>query len=170
MTTSTLPEPAPIERVRRARTARRGILVVFAVILLLGALNLFGVRTAQVSARGDGYTLTVTYARMTRPGLATPWSVEVVHPGGFSAPVTIATTADYIALFDQNAISPEPAGSTYRDGLVLWEFEPPPGDTLRVDLDARLEPAVQWGRDAETVLLTEGERVASVRYSTGVMP
>ena len=33
--------------------------------------------------------------------------------------------------------------------MVIWEFDPPPGETFRLSFDARIEPGVQWGRDAD---------------------
>ena len=35
---------------------------------------------------------------------------------------------------------------TTEDGDVIWTFDPPPGDSLRIILDARIEPGV-FGRE-----------------------
>ena len=40
------------------------------VIVVLALLNFFGVRTRTVSASGDDIALDVTYAQISRPGLA----------------------------------------------------------------------------------------------------
>jgi hypothetical protein len=167
---STLPEPASRERAGRARMARRTGTGLLAVFLVLGGVNLFGVRSDTVSAAGGGYELSVTYAAMSRPGLATPWDVEVRRPGGFDGPVTIATTGDYLGMFDENGLDPEPSSSTATGEMIIWEFEPPPGDTLTVSFDARLEPAVQAGRSGETSVLVDGRSVVRVGYTTRVMP
>jgi hypothetical protein len=53
---------------------------------------------------------------------------------------------------------------------VIWEFDPPDGDTLGVSLDARVEPGVQWGRTGETSVLVDGQPVVTVRYKTWVLP
>jgi hypothetical protein len=167
---STMPEAANHERVSRARAARRIGIGVLMSFLLLGATNVFGVRSQTVSASGGGYELTVTYAAVSRPGLATPWDVEVRHPGGFDGPITIATSGHYLGMFDENGLDPDPSSSTATGDLVIWEFEPPSGETLRVSFDARLEPAVQVGRVGETSVLEDGRGVVRVEYTTRVMP
>jgi hypothetical protein len=167
---STIPNDVGAARLRRARWWRRLGLALLGAILLLGVANVLGVRTATVTASGEGYRLTVTYAAMTRPGLGTPWSVEVTRPGGLEAPVTLATTAEYYELFDLNGIYPEPAETAFRDGMIVWSFDPVEGDTLRVHLDVRLGPSVQVGKEVETALVVDGRTVASVRYATRVMP
>jgi hypothetical protein len=53
---------------------------------------------------------------------------------------------------------------------VIWEFDPPDGDTLGVSLDARIEPGAQWGRTGETSVLVDGRPVATARYKTWVLP
>jgi hypothetical protein len=150
--------------------ARRLGIGVLGVFLALGALNTFGVRSDHVSASGGGYELTVTFAAVSRPGLATPWNVEVRHPGGFDGPITIATTLDYLNMFDENGLDPDPSSSTATEEVVIWEFEPPDGDTLGISFDARLEPAVQSGRSGKTAVLVDGEAVVRVGYTTRVMP
>jgi hypothetical protein len=167
---STLPEPVSREQVGRARSVRRLGTGLLALFLVLGAVNVFGVRSDEVSASGGGYELTVTYAAMSRPGLATPWDVEVRRPGGFDRPVIIATTGQYLDMFDENGLDPEPSSSTATEDLIIWEFEPPSGDTLSVTFDARLEPAVQAGRSGETSVLVNGRSVVRVGYTTRVMP
>ena len=167
---STIPEPSGRDRVARARMSRRLGIGILALFLVLGAINVFGVRSDKVSASGGGYELTVTYAAMSRPGLATPWDVEVRHRGGFDGPITIATTGDYLDMFDENGLDPDPSSSTATEELIIWEFEPPSGDTLTVSFDARLEPAVQVGRAGETSVLVDGRSVVQVAYTTRVMP
>ena len=131
--TDTTPRWSGIGQVRRARHVRRVLLSVFAVFLLLGATGAFGVRTGHVSADGGGYHLEVIYPRVTRPGHAIPLALDVTKPGGFGdAPVVIRMRAGYFALFDENSVLPGPSAETADRGHVYWEFDPPPGDVLRV--------------------------------------
>lgn len=162
--------PADLDEQRRHRLQRRlGLTVLFAV-LVAGAANLLGVREATVSASGGGFDLSVTYASVSRPGLATPWTARVHRAGGFDAPVVLATTSRYLALLDENGLDPEPRRATTDGGMTIWEFDPPPGDELTVTFDARLEPAFHLGRSGQTSILVGDGPVVSVSYRTVVMP
>lgn len=166
----TAPEESNLLRSRRARAARRLFMILLFAFLAVGLTGALGVRSGTATASGGGYELTVTYGRVTRGGLATPWSIEIRREGGFDGPVTVATDTRYLDLFDENGFDPEPSRMTANADTVIWEFEPPDGDTLGVSLDARLEPGVQWGRTGETSVLVEGKPVVTVRYKTWVLP
>jgi hypothetical protein len=112
-----------------------------------------------VSAGGSGYRLEVTRAIVTRPGLATPFRVDVSTEDGASLPemVTLVVDADYLAIFDFNGLQPTPSTTFSRDRSTFWTFDIPPGQaSLRVEMDARLEPAVQWARTGSVTLSIEG--------------
>lgn len=167
----TVPEDAagPSEQ-RRHRIERRvGLALVFAV-LVLGAANLLGVRPATASESGGGFDLSVTYASVSRPGLATPWSVRIERTGGFDGPIVLATTSRYFEMFDENGLDPDPQRATATGEMVVWEFAPPQGEVLTVTFDARIEPAFDVGRAARTSILVDGDPVVSVFYRTVVMP
>jgi hypothetical protein len=167
----TAPEENDFRRMRRARTLRRVFMAVVAVFLLLGLSGTLGVRTRTVTATGGDYELTVTYGHVSRPGLPTPWEFEVHRAGGFEGPITVSTSSKYLDLFDENGFDPEAQGVTATPEAVIWEFEPPPGETLAVSLDARIEPAAQWGRLGFTSVLDEdGEPVVTARYKTWILP
>ena len=166
----TAPEEPDLLRSRRSRAVRRLFMALLVALLAVGASGRLGVYSRTVSASGGGYELTVTYAQVTRPGLATPWSLEIRHPGGFDGPVTVMTKTKYLDLFDENGFDPEPSKSTATSDMVIWEFEPPEGDTLGISLDARIEPGAQWGRTGESSILVDGEPVVTVKYKTWVMP
>ena len=167
---STLPDAPSPERLRLGRAARRVFIVLLFVFIGLGLAGVLGVRTGTVSATGGGYELEVTYARVTRPGLATPWSTTVRHPGGFEGPITIAVSSEYFDMFDENGLDPDPSGATADGEYVYWEFEPPDGDVLEVSFDARIEPARQWGRDGVSRLMDGNRVIAEARYKTWVLP
>lgn len=145
-------------------------MVALFVFLATGLAGRLGVLSRTATARSGGYELTVTYGHVSRGGLATPWSFEVHRPGGFDGPITVRTSSSYLDLFDENGFDPQPSSSTATPDAVIWEFEPPDGDTLGVSLDARLEPAVQWGRMGETSVLVDGKPVVTARYKTWVLP
>lgn len=171
MGTSTAPAEVPLPRLRRARAARRTFLSVLFLFLVAGAFGLLGVRTTSTSTTAEGYEIEVTYASVSRPGLATPWAVTVRHEGGFDGPVKLATTAKYFELFDENGLDPDPSSATTSGDLLVWEFEPPEGNVLEVSFDARIEPAVQLkSMKVRTVLIIDERRVAQVVYRTTVLP
>lgn len=149
---------------------RRLFMTLLVAFLAVGLTGAFGVKTRSTTVEGGGYELTVTYGQVSRPGLATPWSVEIRHPGGFDGPVTVSTTNKYLDIFDENGFDPQPSKSTATADGVIWEFEPPDGDTLGISLDARIEPGAQWGRTGETSVLVDGRPVVTAKYKTWVMP
>jgi hypothetical protein len=166
----TAPEEPDLLRGRRARRLRRLFMTLLCVFLAVGLTGYLGVKTRTTTASGGGYELTVTYGQVSRGGLATPWSFEVHHPGGFDGPITVAQTSSYLDMFDENGFDPEPSTMTATADEVIWEFEPPEGDTLGVSLDARIEPGVQWARQGETSVLVDGKKVVTARYKTWVTP
>jgi hypothetical protein len=171
---STAPAPrsqASLVRARRLRWLFAACLTAFLVIGLLGG---YGVRHREVTAVGGGYELTVRFATVTRPGLASVWSVEVRRTDGaeLDGPVTIATNAAYFELFDENGLDPDPPSATTDGERLIWEVEPAEGATSVVlDFDARIEPAVQLTRKkGETSVLVDDEPVVGVTYHTNVLP
>ena len=169
--TDTKPDWGGLAQARRGRLVRRVLLVVFAAILLLGAIGVFGVREATVRASGGGYDLTVTYPRVTRPGHAVPLAIEVRKAGGFGeTPVTVRMTTGYFALFDENGVQPAPSKETATATDLVWEFDPPPGDVLRVYFDTRTGPNRQRGTTGTVAVLDGDTSVVEVRIRTTVMP
>jgi hypothetical protein len=164
------PEPTGLDRLRRARAGRRALLAVLVAVLVLAAANVLGPRVGAVTGTGGGYRLAVTYAEVSRPGLATPWGIEVSHEGGFDGPIRIATSRTYLHLFDYNVIHPQPAKETGTPDLVVWEFDPPPGQTFRVSFDGRLEPTEHLSQRASTSVLEGDVPVVTVHYTTRVVP
>jgi hypothetical protein len=167
---STRPEPEPVERLRRRRAARRVGIAVIGLGVLLGLANLVGVRTAEVRDEADGVTLAVTFARVTRSGLATPWRVEVRSEAGFEGPVTLTTSADYFERFDFNQWYPEPSGTALRGSLLVLTFDRPQSDVLLLSFDGRASPTFGLTSAATTSLDTDGLPRLSVSYRTWVMP
>jgi hypothetical protein len=53
---------------------------------------------------------------------------------------------------------------------VIYEFEPPGGDTFRVSMDGNTEPGFHELPEAATTLYVDGEPVVAVTYSTKVVP
>jgi len=166
----TAPDEPNLLPSRRGRIGRRLFMVLLAGVLAVGLSGRLGVQSGTTTASGGGYELTVTYGRVSRPGLATPWSLEIRHPGGFDGPITVSTTSAYLDIFDENGFDPQPSKATATGDEMIWEFEAPDGDTLAVSLDGRVEPGAQWGRTGKTSILVDGKPVVTAKYKTWVMP
>jgi hypothetical protein len=170
---STIPDEPPEHWNRWERRFHAASMALVSLVVLAAALGLLGVRTGTVASSGDGYVLEVVHTEMSRAGLATPWSAEVSTADGSALPglVTVGLTTSYLAMFDLNGLSPTPSSSFSTGEWTWWEFEVPPGQSrLLVELDVRLEPAVQWARSGSVALEVADERRASVDFTTWVMP
>jgi len=167
---STWTDLRTVEQNVRGRTIRRITVGVLVLLVLLGALGVFGVRSGSVHASGDGYDLRVDYAMVSRAGLDTPWKVTVRHPGGFAGPITLATSAEYFEMFETQGLTPAPDAETASARYRYLTFSPPPGDTFTLTYDAYIQPASQLGHRAETALLIDGKQVARVAYRTRLVP
>ncbi|HEY8545041.1 MAG TPA: hypothetical protein VIL36_08335 [Acidimicrobiales bacterium] len=155
----------------RGVLARRIGVALLALFVAVGLTGWLGVRTASRHAERDGVALDVDYARVTRPGLATPLVVEVRQAGGFDAPVVLELDADYLSLFDVNGVHPAPSAEVSAGERVRWEFDPPEGDLLRVALDVRTSPArAAPGSTRIAVLDGAGEVVVATEVDTFIVP
>jgi hypothetical protein len=160
--------PAPV---RRARLARRVLLVLFSAFLLLGAAGVLGVRSGTVTGSGGGYELRVDYAKVTRAGQSVPFKVRVTKDGGFGEdPIRLRITADYFDLFDENSVDPDASASTSDDRYTYLEFDPPDGDVFVMRTDTRTGPNRQRGKSASVSVLVDDEPVVTVDVRTRVMP
>ena len=138
----------------------------------LDVVDVWGVDTATVSAAGPDQTaLRVRYPTVTRPALASPFVIEVTRQGGFEQDIELAVDAHYLELWDLNGIFPSPAEERSDGSRVIWTFDPPDGEVLRVSYDARIEPGAQLDRRRGVVTLLEGgEPSIAVRFTTKVRP
>jgi len=171
--TSTLPIDPSASSLRFERGLRTVALALVSAVVLLGISGNLGVRVESSSASGNGIIIDVTYAKVTRGGLATPFAITVTAAEGSALPaaLTVGVTSDYLALFDDNGLEPTPSRSYNTTETTWWTFEVEEGeDNLVVELDARLEPAVQWGKDATAEVWVDGRRMVGTEFKTWVMP
>ena len=160
-----------LSQARRARFLRRIGIGILTVFVGLGFAGVFGVRTSSVTARGGRYELSVQYPSAARPGLAAAWGFRVEREGGFGdEPITLATSLAWLNLFDENGRNPAPTAEYIDGDMVVWEFDPPAGDTFLFEFDARLGPSVQSGLTAITELRVDDVPVVIVDYHIRVFP
>lgn len=150
---------------------RRAFLTLMLLFVIAGAVGLLGGRNATKSASADGYTLSLTYPRISRAGLDVPWQVTVTHVGGFSGPITLAVTGAYFDIFETQGVSPQTTQET-SDGTTLYLTfnKPPNGDTFQATYDIYVQPSSQQGRSGTVSVLDHGQPTASVSYSTTLLP
>jgi hypothetical protein len=157
-------------RLYRVTTCALVFVLGLGVIDAIGWWHAYGVSSATVRDSAAGYELSVRYGAVSRPALATPFEIVVARAGGFTDPVVIAVDRRYLAMWDENGIMPAPSSETVDGDRVVWEFDPPRGTTLTVVYDGRIEPSQQTSRSG-AVAVMEGEAVvASVEFTTRVMP
>lgn len=143
------------------------------LLVAAGLIGLLGVRSSLATVSAEGISLSVEHAAVTRAGLATPFGLVIESTDGSPLPQTLTTRvgAKYLALFDENGLDPEPTRSFQSSDWTWWTFEVPDGASeLEVSFDARLEPAVQWGRSTTAAVEIEGREVVSVAFRTWVLP
>jgi hypothetical protein len=172
---STLPDgPSTLAKRRigyALTTAFLAGLMLLAAIDAFGSAAVFGVDSTTVRSSGQGVELAVTYGVVSRPALATPFDIEVRQDGGFDGPVRIAVDQEYLRMWDENGLVPAPSAETVMGPWVVWEFDPPIGDTLLVSYDARIEPAAQEGRSGAVAILDEDDTVITqVDFTTRIWP
>lgn len=141
-----------------------------AVLDGVGVVDVWGVDTDTVTDVGPESTrLTVRYSTVTRPALASPFEIVVTKPGGFDQEVELAVDLHYLELWDLNGIFPSPSAERSDDHRIIWTFDAPDGDTLRVVYEARIEPGIQLEERRGVVsLLDAGEVAQTVRFATKV--
>ncbi len=101
--------------------------------------------------------LEVSHPSVSRPGLAIRLSIVVSREGGFEQPVRLIVLREYIEALDFNAIYPDAAAQIADDGYVIWEFDPPRGDSLTVDFDGRHEPGAEGVIHGDVAVLDQGQ-------------
>jgi hypothetical protein len=168
----TLPPELSDVDFRRIRLIREVALVLLTALVLVGVTGLLGVRDATVSAAAKGYELRVEHPWITRGGLDADLNLRVRRPGGFTRPVTIAITKEYMDRFEVGDILPKPVAQTGSPPHVYLSFSPPPADILEVFLPARTLATVQEaGRhDVEVFVLADGARPVRTEFHTWVVP
>lgn len=149
--------------------------IAYAVVFgaVIASLSGFaGLRTREVTATNDDLTLTVTYAQITRPGIATPFEIAIDREGSATLPdeLSVEVPSEYMDMFDENGLDPEPETATSDGTTETWTFRPGEAPTLVIDFDARLQPNIHSGRSATVSVSAPGSESVEVRLRTWVLP
>jgi hypothetical protein len=157
---------------RRIRHVRIGALVLLLTLVAAGATGLLGVRGDTVSVAANGYELSIEHPWITRGGMDADWSLQVRRRGGFSRPITIAYTRDYLDLFQVDDVFPQPIAQISSPPYLYLVFATPPSDILDVAFPAHAVPSVRSsGRHVtEVSVLADGKQVIHTSYATWLVP
>jgi hypothetical protein len=168
---STLEPIRTLHLARRALIGRRAAIAVLWLLVVAGAIGVFGVHTSTVSASSGGFSASLDYPRIARAGWDVPWHLVVTKPGGFGeGTVTVAVSRSFFDIYETQGFHPAPSGETSDANYVYLEFAPPPGDTLVVDYDAYIQPTAQLGRHADLKVITDGQERVALRWHTLLFP
>lgn len=151
---------------------RRAAVALLIVLVVAAAVGLLGVHSTTASATANGYTLTVTYARIARAGWDVPLRIEVVGAEPLAGKqITVGIDREYLSLFETQGVWPDPADESGDLDTVQWEFDgPDDGNDLTVDYDAYIQPSAQIGADATIGLQVDDVDIVSVPISTLLFP
>jgi len=159
----TLPEALDGPGAIRARNLRRIGLALFAVPVIASAVGTFGPREATIGASGGGYALSVEYPRATRSSIVAPFAFSVSKTGGFGEdPVVVRIDRAFMDRLDFQNWYPVPAAEHNDGDQIVYEFDPPDGEVLRVSLDARTGPNQGYSSHDYEVGVLDGETDAAV--------
>ena len=149
---------------------RRAATFVLFVIVVCGAIGIFGVHTRTARTSGGGFELSVTYAQSARAGLDVPFEIVVRHPGGFGDQLTLAVSRDYFRMFESQGFFPDIDSSTADDQFVYMTFDAPKGDVFTLWYDAYIQPSEQLGKSADVRLIIDDQVVAQTSLHTWLVP
>jgi hypothetical protein len=170
--TSTIPPDQAPRWQRFERVLRWFAVTVVVAIVAAAMLGFAGLRLGDVAAQEGNLDVGIRYAKVSRPGIATPFTIDVATRDGRPLParVGVAINSDYLTMFDENGLDPEPVTTDADSRRTYLTFEPTRGhSSLAIDFDARLQPDIHRGKDGTVTVRAGGDRVA-LRFRTRVAP
>jgi hypothetical protein len=165
-------------RARQRRTLYIAFTTIVTLVMALGVLeavvgsSVYGVDTMTTSATRDDVQLEVRHATVTRGELAVPLEIALSRPGGFTEPIVLTITSDYLDLFSSQGPDPSPSSETATAEDLILTFDPPPGDafTVRWDLAAKAVGSFSTRHAHIAVLDSEQNAIVGVDFDTKVRP
>src|SRR5690606_3378865 len=133
---STIQGLADAPRSSRSRWLHRAGVTLLALFVGAGAVGLLGPRSRVARSSAESNDLEVEHAAITRAGVPAPLHVRVTREGGFDGPVQVALCDDWFDHQDFQSWYPSPSAEVGEADQLVYEFDPPTGNTLEVSLDA----------------------------------
>lgn len=169
--TSTLSDVKGVSTARRGRITRRFGVGLMSLFVLAAFSGIYGPTTTTITTVDGQVMLSLHYGSIVRSGQPVPMQISVKRTDGFQGPVTLVFDRTVFERFDFQNWYPNPSGETGEDKELVYKFDPPDGDTLRVVLDARVAPMQLGGRHQYWLYVDiDGRPTARIDYTTWVMP
>lgn len=148
------------------------LIVALAVLEALVGSSVYGVDSVTTSATEGNTQLAVRHPTVTRGQLVVPLQITVTQQGGFTDPIVLSLTSDYLDLFISQGPDPDPSNETATDKDLILTFEPPPGDTFVVgwNLQAKAVGSFTTANAHVAVLDGEEQPMVAIDFDTKVRP
>jgi hypothetical protein len=150
--------------------ARRAVMTVFAVIAVLGLLDVFGQGTTQTVASTPAAVIRVTAPKAVRGGLFFQSRVEIRAVRAIAHP-RLVLDEGWIEGMQVNSIEPNPVGEASRDGRLVLSYDAvDAGERLVVWLEFEVNPTNTGHRSYGLELDDADTRIAAVARHITVFP
>ena len=156
--------------IRAGLWARRVILCVFAVIPVLGLLDVFGEKASDSSASSPDATMQLSAPETVRGGLFFQARLDIRARRAIALPRLVLQEGWFEGM-QFNSIEPQPVSEAPRDGDVVFSYDKlAAGDRLRIWVQFEVNPT-NVGRRSFGVALDDGTRpVAHIDRDITVLP
>jgi hypothetical protein len=141
---------------------RRAVMTIFAVVALLGLLDVFGQGTTQTVASTPAAVLRVTAPEAVRGGLFFQSRIEIRARRAIAHP-RLVLDEGWIEGMQVNSIEPSPVGEASRDGRLVLSYDAlDAGERLVVWLQFEVNPTNTGHRSYGLELDDADTRIAAV--------
>jgi hypothetical protein len=149
---------------------RRAVMTIFAVVALLGLLDVFGQGTTQTVASTPAAVLSLTAPEAVRGGLFFQSRVEIRARRAIAHP-RLVLDEGWIEGMQVNSIEPSPVGEASRDGRLVLSYDAlDAGERLVVWLQFEVNPTNTGHRSYGLELDDADTRIAAIDRDITVFP
>ena len=149
---------------------RRAVMTIFAVVALLGLLDVFGQGTTQTATSTPAAVLSVTAPEAVRGGLFFQSRVEIRARRAIAHP-RLVLDEGWIEGMQVNSIEPSPVGEASRDGRLVLSYDAlDAGERLVVWMQFEVDPTNVGHRPYGLELDDAETRVAAIHRWMTVFP
>jgi len=154
----------------RAPWARRVGTVILAIFVICGAAGFLGDSVRTETTEEAGYTLALTYPRVSRSGLDVPWELQISRDQPLPEQVMVAVTGEYFNIFEEQGLDPKPESQAADGEMEYWTFNTAGGNDISISVDHYVEPGAMTGSSGTVALYIDDELVAPIDFTTSMLP